>query len=152
MDDTQDLFGIIKEKLNLKEINAGQYSPLTLAYIGDAVYGMIIRTTIVDEANTNVNKLSREGSKLVSAKTQCKMIKMLMKDLTDEEKAVFRRGRNAKSNTKAKNATIYHYLMASGFETLIGYLYLTGKSGRMLEIINNGIKYSDAGFMMDSQN
>lgn len=143
MENTKDLFSIIKEGMELKDIDASQYSPLTLAYIGDAVYDLLVRTMLVDAANTNVNKLSRHSSRLVNANAQSNIIKMLMDELTDEEISVFKRGRNAKSNTKAKNASLSDYRMATGFETLIGYLYLCGRSERILELINQGIKKID---------
>ncbi len=136
----QDIFQIIKENMNLKDINATDYSPLTLAYIGDGIYEIVIRTLIVDEANRQVQKIHKEASSLVKAETQKNMILAVMDELTDEEQAVFKRGRNAKTVTKAKNATFHDYRMATGFEALMGWLYLSGSSVRMMELIQKGLE------------
>ena len=110
-----DLFNIIKEKMQLEEINITDYSPLTLAYIGDGIYEIVIRTIIVDEANRQVNKIHKAASGLVKAGTQAKMIHLIMDDLTEEEIQIFKRGRNAKAVTRAKNASMSEYRRATGF-------------------------------------
>lgn len=135
----EDLFGIIKENMRLQEIDLADYSPLTLAYIGDAVYELIIRTIVVDEANRSVNKLHKESAGLVKADTQAHMIRELLEELNETEMAVYKRGRNAKSYTKAKNATYSDYRNATGFEALMGYLYLSEQSDRMMELIGHGL-------------
>ncbi len=136
----QDIFQIIKEKMNLKDINITDYSPLTLAYIGDGIYEIVIRTIIVDEANRQVHKIHKAASSLVKAETQKNMILAVMDGLSEAELAVFKRGRNAKAVTRAKNATLGDYRMATGFEALMGWLYLTGQSERMMELIADGLK------------
>ena len=127
-----DLFGIIRKKMELKEINVNDYSPLTLAYIGDGIYEIVVRTIIVDEANRQVNKIHKASSQLVKAQSQAKMIHLIMDMLTEEEKSIYKRGRNAKAVTRAKNASMSDYRVATGFEALMGWLYLSGQSDRMM--------------------
>ena len=131
----KDLFHIIREKMELSEVQITDYSPLTLAYIGDGIYEVIIRTLIIDEANRQVNKIHKAASHLVKAETQAKMIHLIMDDLTEEEQRIYKRGRNAKAVTRAKNASMSDYRTATGFEALMGWLYLTGQSERMMELI-----------------
>ena len=113
-------------------MDADSYSPLTLAYIGDCVYELTIRTLLVNKGNAPVNKLNKKASDLAKAPTQSKMISMLVENelLTGEELAVY-----AKSFSTAKNATVSDYRRATGFEALMGWLYLRGESRRALEII-----------------
>lgn len=131
----RDLFNIIKQNMELDEINIIDYSPLTLAYIGDGIYEIIVRTVIVDEANRQVNKIHKAASNLVKAETQAKMIHYIMDDLTEEEVKIYKRGRNAKAVTRAKNASMSDYRTATGFEALMGWLYLTKQSERMMKLI-----------------
>ncbi len=140
MEESLDLYSIIKERYHIHEIDLKSYSPLTLAYIGDAIYEIIIRTRLVTEANTQVNKLHKRASSLVKAHTQAEMITSLLKELTEEEQQIYKRGRNAKSVTMAKNATMKDYRTATGFEALMGYLYLNQQSDRMLQLIEMGIQ------------
>lgn len=135
----KDLFQIIKESMELKDINIIDYSPLTLAYIGDGIYEIVIRTMIVDKANRQVNKIHKAASDLVKAHTQAEMVMLLMEELSEDEVKIFKRGRNAKSVTKAKNASMSDYRRATGFEALMGWLYLTGQSERMMELIKLGL-------------
>ena len=128
---------LIREVFELKSVDADSYSPLTLAYIGDCVYELTIRTLLVNKGNAPVNKLNKKASELAKAPTQSRMMSMLVENelLTEAELAVYRRGRNAKSFSTAKNATVSDYRRATGFEALIGWLYLKGDSERALEII-----------------
>lgn len=135
-----DIFRNISSRMDVSATSIESYSPLTLAFLGDAVYEVVIRTVVVCEGNTQVNKLHKKSSTLVNAKTQAEIIKALMEELTDEELTYYKRGRNAKSYTSAKNASISDYRMATGFEALIGYLYLSNQSDRMLDLIKKGIK------------
>lgn len=114
------------------------YSPLTLAYIGDAVYDLIIRTVVVGQANRPANDLHHLTVKYVSAPAQSKIVQALMDSLTEEELAVYRRGKNAKPHTTAKNASYSDYMRATGFEAVIGYLYLSGNMNRALELVRKG--------------
>ncbi len=114
------------------------YSPLALAYIGDAVYELIIRTAVVGRANRPVNDLHRITVRYVNAGTQARMAEALFDSLTQEEQDVYRRGRNAKPHTTAKNASLTDYKKATGLEALFGYLYLGGNKERILELVREG--------------
>lgn len=115
------------------------YSALSLAYIGDVVYDLIIRTVVVGKGNRPVNDLHRITVKYVSATAQAKIVQALSETLTEEEKTIFQRGKNAKPHTTAKNASVSDYLKATGFEAVIGYLYLTDNMERALELVKKGI-------------
>ena len=130
----------IKETFHTPDINADQYSPLTLAYMGDCAYEIVIRTLLVHKGNTHVDRLNKRASNLAKAVTQSQMIGMIQDNLTEEELAVYKRGRNAKSYTSAKNASINDYRRATGFEALIGWLYLKGEFARMTELIKLGFE------------
>ncbi len=135
----------MEESLNLldeleKTEMAEQYSPLVLAFIGDAVFEIFVREMLVREANRPVNKLHRLSSALVKAKAQAHMIKRLKAELTEKEYLVYKRGRNAKSNTAAKNASIKDYRRATGFEALLGYLYLSGQRERLGYLMEKAVR------------
>ena len=132
----------IKDVFSVPEVDADSYSPLTLAYMGDCVYEMTIRTLLVSRGNAPVNTLNRKASNLAKASSQSGMISALIEAeaLTEEELAVYKRGRNAKSFSTAKNATVNDYRRATGYEALIGWLYLSGRSRRALEIIKLGFE------------
>lgn len=125
----------IKTNLNLPETDIKTYSPLTLAFIGDSIFDLIIRTTVVESGNAPVNKLHHRASKLVQASAQAELYHAIKEQLTEEETAIFKRGRNAKSFTTAKNAGVVEYRTATGLEALIGYLYLTDQMQRLLVLI-----------------
>ncbi len=130
----------IKQVMKIKSINPDTYSPLVLAYIGDSVYELIIRNIAIGTGNTQVNKLQKKSSSLAKAATQADIIRNLEKDLTEKERNIFKRGRNAKSVTTAKNASMVDYRYATGFECLIGYLYLTNQVDRLLELVKQGFE------------
>lgn len=130
----------MQEVLELKQANPSQLSPLVLAYIGDSIFDLVIKTYLLDtKGNMQVNKLNRFASGLVKAETQSKLIGFIEPQLTQEEEAVYKRGRNAKSYTSAKNASISDYRRATGFEALMGYLYLNGEFERMLALIKTAL-------------
>ena len=131
----QDFISAMKNGLGLKEVNILTYSPLTLAYIGDDAYDLVIRTFLVNQGNMQVNKINKRANSIVKAETQSKMVRVIEPILSDEERAVYKRGRNAKSASTAKNASVNDYRRATGFEALIGYLYLLGRYERMIELI-----------------
>lgn len=145
MENGIDIYEIIKSSMGLKQNPIESYSPLILAYIGDAVYEVVIRTLVISDGNTQVNKLHKRASYYVKANTQAELIKLLMEELTEEELHYYKRGRNAKSYTSAKNASIGDYRMATGFEALVGYLYLTNQSTRMIELVKDGLKLLENG-------
>jgi len=121
------------------------YSPLTLAYIGDAFYDMIIRTVVVERANRPANDLHRITVKYVNANAQSRIVQELLSRFTEEEQAVYRRGRNAKPHTTAKNASVADYMRATGFEAVLGYLYLAGNTERALELVKAGVDLINKG-------
>ena len=128
----------IKEAFGLEEKDLKTYSPLTLAYIGDGVYDLIIRTIVVEKGNCPPARLHKQVSAVVKAQAQAQAIQTLLPVLTEEELQIYKRGRNAKSYTMAKNATVHDYRMATGFEALMGYLYLSGRTERILELVKLG--------------
>ncbi len=129
----------ILRQFGMEHVDIRSYSPLALAYIGDGIYDLIIRSMIVGKGNTQANQLHRQTSQLVKAHTQSEMIEVLLPELTEEEMAVYKRGRNAKSPTMAKNATMADYRRATGFEALMGYLYLENQMERMMELIKTAL-------------
>ncbi len=140
MEKSLSLLEKIKQEFALKEVDIRTYSPLTLAYIGDGIYDLIVRTVVVERGNESANRLHRKTIGYVNAKTQAQMMEALLPDLTEEEVTVFKRGRNAKSYTSAKNASIADYRKATGFEALLGYLYLQDKEERILELVKIGLE------------
>lgn len=129
----------MKELFHLEDQDIRSYSPLTLAYIGDGVYELIIRTILVKKGNCPVNRLHKKASSLVKAAAQSAIIEKIEEELTQEEHDIYRRGRNAHSPTMAKHATMADYRRATGFETLMGYLYLKEDYERMITLVRKGI-------------
>ncbi len=119
-----------------KDINMSSFSALNLAYIGDAVFEIFARSKVVIEKNSTVNKMNKHTSTIVKAKNQAKMYMHACDIVTEEEMAILKRGRNAKSNSVAKNASISDYRHATGLEALFGYLYLKGEIERLEQIFN----------------
>ena len=115
----------LNKEFGIESQDIRTYSPLNLAYIGDAIFDVIVRSILVNKGNTAVNKLHQRASSVVKAQSQAAFVKVLMDDFTEEEADYYRRGRNSKPHTKAKNATTMDYLDATGFEAVVGYLYLT---------------------------
>lgn len=138
---------ILKEmflnEFGLEEQDLRTYSPLTLAYIGDAIFELVVRTVLVERKNTQAEKLHKAATKIVKAETQALLIEAIKDDLTEEELAVYKRGRNAKAVTRAKNATMSEYRRATGFEALMGYLYLKGDMERMIKLIHLGAEKAE---------
>lgn len=130
----------LREKFELPELNLMQYSPLTLAYIGDAAYELVIRTVLVRRGNAPVSRFHKKASSLVKAEKQSAMVMALEPLFTEEEEKVYKRGRNAKSATSAKNASIGDYRRATGFEAVMGWLYLKGDYTRMVDLICAGLE------------
>lgn len=134
-----ELIKYLKKEMNLPDTDIKSYSPLTLAFIGDGVYDLIIRTMIVERGNAPVNKLHKSVSNLVKAPAQMELFHKIEEKLTEDELAVYKRGRNAKSFTSAKNASMTEYRTATGLEALIGYLYLDNQLDRVVELIKLGL-------------
>ena len=138
----------LKELFHLEDQDLRSYSPLTLAYIGDGVYELIIRTILVKKGNCPVNRLHKKASSLVKAGAQSAIMEVIEEKLTPEELSVYRRGRNAHSPTMAKHATMADYRRATGFEALMGYLYLKEDYTRMLTLVRYGNR---RGYFMSEQ-
>ncbi|MDD3185240.1 MAG: ribonuclease III domain-containing protein [Anaerostipes sp.] len=133
----------ISESLDLKSMDPRTYSPLGLAYIGDGIYEIVIRTLVISKGNMSVNKYHHASSEYVKAAAQAQLYKEIEDILTEEEMAVYKRGRNAKSVTMAKNATMADYRMATGVEALMGFLYLSGNEQRIIELVKKGFKIGE---------
>lgn len=140
MEESMTILEAIKRDFGCGEIDIRTYSPLTLAYIGDAIYDLVIRTIVVERGNRSADKLHKKTVAYVNARVQAKMIEALEGELTEEEAAVYHRGRNAKSYTTAKNASVIEYRKATGLEALCGYLYLQGQQERLLYLIREAIE------------
>lgn len=140
----KDIKDYFKETFQISPVDPKGYSPLALAYIGDGVYELMIRTILVSERDMQVQKYHKKASNLVKAQTQANMIHAILKELTEEEMTVYKRGRNAKSYTMAKNATVSDYRAATGFEALIGYLYLKEDLVRVIELVKMALARKDA--------
>ena len=141
--DNEDNLGFVtylEAHLGLNKLDLRTFSPLTLAYIGDCIYEVVIRTILVHDGNAPVNKLHKRASNLVKASAQKEIYQKIREELTEEEMSVFKRGRNAKSFTSAKNATIGEYRIATGFEALMGYLYLNNRMNRLIELVKKGLE------------
>ncbi|MGC4017933.1 MAG: ribonuclease III domain-containing protein [Muricomes sp.] len=134
-----DFHDYIHEVLNLQEVDIASYSPLVLAYIGDCIYDLIIKTMVINKGNKQVQKLHEETSQFVQASTQSLMMRAMQEHLTEEEHAIYRRGRNAKSVSPAKNQSITDYRRATGFEALLGYLYLKKEYKRVVDLVEIGL-------------
>lgn len=135
MEKSIDYFKQFKEIFQIEHGKPESYSPLALAYIGDSIFDVMVRTIEVSKVNKQVNKYHRDVSKIVCAVSQAKMVLAIEKHFTEEEEAVYKRGRNAKSYMKAKNASTIDYRNATGFEALLGYLYLKEDFARLNELV-----------------
>ena len=127
-----DITQIVPDGLS---VSPREYSPLALAFIGDAVYEVFVRARVLAEANTSANMLHKKAIAYVKAAAQARAAKALLDTLTEDELAAFKRGRNAKSATVPKNADLTDYRYATGLEALFGYLYLSGESERLNELM-----------------
>lgn len=143
MEESISLLQSIKKQFDCKEVDVNTYSPLTLAYIGDCVYDLIMKTLVVEKGNRGANSLHKATTKFVNAKTQAILIELIQDQLSEEELTIFKRGRNAKSYSSSKNASIIDYRKATGFEALIGYMYLTDNMKRVLDLLKIGMEKLD---------
>ena len=131
------------ENFKLEENDFSQFSPLVLAYIGDSVFDLVIKTIQVEKGNRPVNKINKDVTSIVKAEYQAKMMAIIEEKLDEDEMSVYKRGRNAKSYTTAKNASVIDYRKATGFEAVMGYLYLSGRYGRIMELTKEGLGNSN---------
>ena len=139
MEKSLSLLEKMKQEFSCEGKDIRTYSPLTLAFVGDCVFDLIIRTVIVERANRSPHDLHKMKSAIVKAKTQAELGEVLQEYLEEEEKDVYRRGRNAKSGTTAKNASIGDYRKATALEALIGYLFLKNQEDRILYLVKTGL-------------
>lgn len=140
MEESLSLLIKLKQQFQCEEVDIRTYSPLTLAFLGDCIFDLVIRTVIVERGNRATDSLHKQKSEIVKASAQSSMVEAILEDLTEMELTVYRRGRNAKSYTSAKNASISDYRRATGFEALMGYLYLTNQEDRMIELIKTSME------------
>ena len=122
-----------------KKLDPHTYNPLALAYIGDTVYDLFIRTKVLEQGNRHVTQMHKTAVSFVNAHSQCVSIRAIEDILTEEELRILKWGRNAKSNTVPKNADLMDYRHATGLEALFGYLYLQGKKERIVELFQLGM-------------
>ena len=139
MEESLSIYSTIIEKFAMEKQDIRTISPLTLASIGHSVFDLTIKTMVVGQGNAPVNKMHKKVSEIVKAHGQVQMYEAIKDILTENEISVFKRGRNAKSYTSAKNATKIDYRIATGYEALLGYLYLQDKMDRVLELVNIGL-------------
>lgn len=135
----EEILDYLLKPFNIERKEATEFSPLVLAYIGDAVYELMIRSILVSRGNRPVNKLNKDATSLVKAAAQSEIVKLISDNLSEEEYIVFKRGRNSSPHTMAKNASMSDYKYATGFEALIGFLYLDNRCDRALELVKLGI-------------
>ncbi|MBQ7557662.1 MAG: ribonuclease III [Lachnospiraceae bacterium] len=135
-----DIKRAAEEAFGLGAIDPKSCPPLTLAYIGDAFIELCVRSYVVMSGRAPASKLHRETVSFVNAESQAELLRAMEPELTDEEKDICRRGRNAKSNTRSKNASITDYRKATGLEALAGYLYLEGRAGRFMELFRDAVE------------
>lgn len=138
-----DIFTNTLKRVNIPAKNVEQLSPLVLAYVGDAVFELYVRTHLVSEGNAPVHKLHIRSINYVKAHAQALIAHKISELLTDGEKDILRRGRNAKSATVPKNADVGEYRYATGFESLIGYLYLKMEYDRLKSILEMAVSCAD---------
>ena len=138
-----EMIKLYKEKLNIKAVDVTATSPLLLAYIGDGLYDLAVREYMVSNFPGSVNAINHKKTTFVCAHAQSEIMGYFIGQelLTEEEMAVYRRGRNQKSQTHSKNSSIQEYRRATGFEALIGYLYLSEQYERMIELEARGIAH-----------
>ncbi len=131
MDNACNFFNSINKKNEFVDKNLYNISPLNLAYLGDAIFEVLVRDKVLKDSKTSVNKLNSKAKSFVNAKAQCEMYYKIINFLSEEEYSIMKRGRNTKSISKAKNATIVEYRHATGLEALFGYLFLKGDNERI---------------------
>lgn len=139
----------MQEIFQMREVDIKEYSPLALAYIGDCIYDLVIKSLVLNEGGRQVQKLHLKTSAYVQASAQSLMMRSMQKYLTDEEHTVYKRGRNAKNVSPAKNQSVTDYRRATGFEALLGFLYLKRDWKRMLDLVKIGLDSLEQGEKQD---
>ena len=129
----------MQEIFQMQEVDIKTYSPLALAYIGDCIFDLIIKSLVLNQGNKQVQKMHKETSRIVQASAQSLMMREIQKHLTEEEHLVYKRGRNTKTVSPARNQSLTDYRRATGFESLLGYLYLKKEWKRILDLVKIGL-------------
>lgn len=135
----------MEESVKTEQVNAYQYSPLALAYMGDSILDLLVKKYFVTHSNMQPHKYHVEVSKIVKAVNRADYIDQIMEELSEDELDVYKRGRNTNTHSKAKNATMGQYRKATGLEALYGYLYLKGDMERLQYFVDGMIKQYLAG-------
>lgn len=130
----------MEESIKTEQVNAYQYSPLALAYMGDSILDLLVKKYFVTHSNMQPHKYHVEVSKIVKAVNQADYIDQIMEELSEDELDVYKRGRNTNTHSKAKNATMGQYRKATGLEALYGYLYLKGDMDRLQYFVDGMIR------------
>ena len=130
----------MEESVKTEQVNAYQYSPLALAYMGDSILDLLVKKYFVTHSNMQPHKYHVEVSKIVKAVNQADYIDQIMEELSEDELDVYKRGRNTNTHSKAKNATLGQYRKATGLEALYGYLYLKGDMDRLQYFVDGMIR------------
>ena len=145
MEENLSFYDLIKNEFRLNEIDTGNYSPIVLAYMGDVVLEIVIRTILVNKYSNRVSNINAKSSFYVKAKTQSTVARIFLNEdiFTEEEKKVYRRGRNANSGSAAKNVSLSEYKMSTGFESVLGYLYLNNKNDRIIKLLHKYVEIND---------
>lgn len=130
----KSLDSYFSEIFNTKCQSPEEYSPLSLAYIGDSVFDLLVKTVLVEKNNKQSYKYHKEAINIVNAPSQAEYMDILLPELTEKELMIYKRGRNAKTHSTAKNASVGDYRKATGFEALIGYLYLNKEYDRLFSL------------------
>ena len=133
----------IKNSFELEDTDLRTYNPLSLAFIGDSIYETIIRTLVVEKGNKSVNAMAKEKNTLVNATKQSEIGEFLKDYYTEEEAEIYRRGKNAKTANHSKSAAYSDYHKATGLEAVFGYLYLSGRIDRCIELLTIAIKSNE---------
>lgn len=145
MEESISILSRMKEKFGVEPADIKSYSPLALAYMGDCVYDLIIRTLMVSGKNRPVNIMHKEATHYVKAEAQAKIVDAILSQLSEEEQSVYRRGKNAKPHSVSKGGTVNEYHKATGLEAVLGYLYLQDKTDRIMEIMKQGVDVLNGG-------
>ena len=128
----------IRQEFELTGQRPESLAPHSLAYLGDAVYEVVIRSVIVEKGDVPAKKMNQEAVGFARASAQARLIRAIREELTEEEQEIFRRGRNANPGTRSRHSSMSEYRLATGFEALIGWLYLKGETERLLHLIHLG--------------
>lgn len=131
------------KNITISHTKTDEISPLTLAFVGDGVYDLLVREHLVRKANRPVGELNKVKVSLVNCKSQAEFAKQIIPSLTEKELSVYKRGRNAAPKCTPKNGSVADYHSATGLEALFGYLHLNGENGRIAELFNMIIHISE---------